>query len=421
MYLSRIADEILKKRLESKGAVLIEGPKWCGKTWTAKQQSSSILDLANPKILSESRKLIEITPELVLEGKEPRLIDEWQEIPSLWDFVRNEVDIRQKMGQFILTGSSVPINNENILHTGTGRISRMFMRPMSLWESKDSTGMISLDKLFAGEESAIGKNKLTLQDMAFLICRGGWPIAVSLNQENALQQAIDYYDAVVNFDIKKVDGKKRSSDLMKKILRAYTRHIGYQTPDTTIQQDTKTGNRLHDLATIADYIESLKKIFVVEEMPSWNPNLRSKTAIRTSETRYFTDPSIGCASIGIGPGALMKDLKAFGMLFENLCVRDLRIYSEILDGTVYHYRDANGLECDAVIHLRDGRYALIEIKLGGESMIEEGCANLLKFSSKIDDNATGSQSFMMVLTAVGEYAYRRKDGIWVVPIGCLKD
>lgn len=421
MYLPRIADKILKERLESKGAVLIEGPKWCGKTWTAKQQASSILNLADPKILSDSRNLIEITPSLLLEGKEPRLIDEWQEIPTLWDFIRNEIDVRQKMGQFILTGSSVPPESTQILHTGTGRFSRIYMRPMSLWESQNSTGAVSLSKLFNEEEVSIGKSHLTLQDIAFLICRGGWPMSINLEAKAALRQAIDYYEAVVNFDIKRISGKKKSTALMQKILRAYSRHIGYQTPDTTIQQDAKTGNRLHDLSTIADYIDSLKKIFIIEEMPSWNPNLRSKTAIRTSETRYYTDPSIGCAALGIGPGALIKDLKSFGMFLENLCVRDLRIYSEIIEGRVSHYRDANGLECDAVVHLRDGRYALIEIKLGGESLIEEGCANLLKFLSKIDETKTGKPSFLMILTGVGEYAYRRKDGIWVVPIGCLKD
>ena len=421
MYLPRIADKILKERLDSKGAVLIEGPKWCGKTWTAKQQSKSILDLAKPKILLETRNLLELNPELVLEGLTPRLIDEWQEIPSLWDYVRSEVDNRQKMSQFILTGSSVPADKSHVLHSGTGRITRMYMRPMSLWESKESSGDISLAELFDGKFPQYGKNKLSLKDISFLICRGGWPMAIPLTGNIALRQAIDYYEAVVNFDIKRIDDKKRSSSFMKKILRSYSRHIGYQTPDTTIQHDTKEGDRPHDLATIADYINSLKKIFVVEEMQSWNPNLRSKTAIRVSETRYFTDPSIACASLGIGPEALLKDLKAFGMLFENLCVRDLRVYAESLDGEVYHYRDGNGLECDAVIHLRDGRYALVEVKLGGETQIEEACSNLLKFKSKIAIEEEGSPSFLMVLTAVGDFAYRRKDGIWIVPVGSLKN
>lgn len=421
MYIPRIVDKILQERLESKGAILIEGPKWSGKTWTARQQAGSVLNLANPKTLSESRNLIEVVPDTLLQGDTPRLIDEWQEIPSIWDFVRNEVDERQKMGQFILTGSAVPRESNEILHSGTGRIGRLCMRTMSLWESNESSGEISLGNLFEGEEPKVGRNKHTLQQVAFMICRGGWPLSVTLKESAALRQAVDYFDAVANSDIKRIDNVKRSSSLIKKIMRSYARHVGYQTPNTTIQQDTKEGERLYDLATIADYIDSLKKIFVVEEMQSWNPNLRSKTAIRTSETRYYTDPSIGCAALGIGPGALMKDLKTFGMMFENLCVRDLRIYAEANDGEVYHYRDANGLECDAVVHLRNGKFGLIEIKLGGETQIEEGCKSLKKLESKIDEATMGKASFLMVATAVGDYAYKRKDGVWVVPIGCLKD
>lgn len=421
MYFPRLVDSLLKFRLETKGATLIEGPKWCGKTRTAMQKAKSVLNLAKPNILEEARLTIQVNPDLILQGAVPILIDEWQEIPEIWDYVRNEVDVRQKTGQFILTGSAVPSDREKILHTGTGRISRLFMRTMTLFESNESTGEISLRKIFDGETGSSGINHKTLNDLAYITCRGGWPLAVTLEGRAALQQAIDYYDAVVNFDIKRVDNTNRSTAIMKKILRSYARNIGYQTPNTTIQQDSKEGDKLHDLSTIAEYINALKMIYVVEEMESWNPNLRSKTAIRTTETRYFTDPSIGCAALGIGPDDLLNDLKTFGMMFENLCIRDLRVYAEVNDGKVYHYRDANGLECDAVIHLRNGKYGLIEIKLGGANQIEEACNTLSKFEGKIDTDVMGKPIFKMVLTAVGQYAYQRKDGIWVVPLSCLRD
>lgn len=420
MYLPRLIDSLLNFRLKTKGATLIEGPKWCGKTFTASQQANSILNLAKPNILAQTRNLIQIDPDKVLEGAVPRLIDEWQEIPIIWDYIRNEVDQRQAMGQFILTGSAVPLDSSKIIHTGTGRISRLFMRTMSLWESKESNGVISLDYLFKGGDKITSRNDKNLDDIAFITCRGGWPLAVTMEGEEALQQAIDYYDAVVNIDVIRTGEGRKSTDLIKKIMRSYARNIGYQTPNTTILKDVSK-ERSHDVATIADYINSLKAIYVVEEMRSWNPNLRSKTSIRTSDTRYFTDPSIGCAALGIGPGDLINDLKTFGMMFENLCIRDLRIYSQTLDGEVFHYRDSYGLECDAVIHLRNGKYGLVEIKLGGENQIEEACHTLKKFENNIDVASMSSPAFKMVLTAVGEYAYCRKDNIWVVPLPCLKN
>ncbi len=361
-----------------------------------------------------------LNPLILLNGATPRLIDEWQEIPRLWDAVRKEVDNRQRVGQFILTGSAVPANRDKILHTGTGRFSRMKMRTMSLFESGESNGGISLKSIFEGDKESISTNNLNLGNIASLICRGGWPMSISMKDKAALRQAIDYYDAVVNFDINRVDGIRRSPATANRLMRSYARHVGLQSPYTTLRDDIKNGDETIDIGTVTSYIEALKDIFVIEEAPAWNPNLRSKTAIRTTETRYFTDPSIGCAALGIGPGDLIKDLKLMGMMFENLCVRDLRVYSEVLDGQVYHYRDANGLECDCVLHLRNGQYGLIEVKLGGDKLIEEGVASLLKFESKIDISKMSAPSFLMVLTAVGNYAYRRKDGVWIVPIGCLR-
>lgn len=420
-YLHRIADTILARRLESKGAVLIEGPKWCGKTSTARQICGSQLNLGDLNTLVESQNVAQINPSILLQGATPRLIDEWQEIPSLWDAVRNEVDNRQAMGQFILTGSAVPADRSKILHSGTGRFSRIVMRTMSLWESGESTGEISLSRLFDGDTTMTGVNNLTIDNVATAICRGGWPLSLLLPEDAAMRLAIDYYDAVVNFDIGRVDSVKRSPLTAAAIMRSYARHIGLQSALTTIRDDCNNGGDAPDIATVTTYLNALKQIFVIEEVPAWNPNLRSKTAIRTTDTRYFTDPSIGCAAMGIGPGDLVKDLKAMGMMFENLCVRDLRVYAETIDGHLFHYRDANGLECDSVVHLRNGKYALIEIKLGGERLIEDGVKTLTKLMSKINTDSMNAPSFAMVLTAVGKYAYRREDGIWIVPVGCLKN
>jgi len=418
-YLPRLYDKILAERLAAKGAVLIEGPKWCGKTSTAMQSTNSFLNLADLNVLAESRELAALNPYVLLNGETPRLIDEWQEIPRIWDAVRNEVDKRQDVGQFILTGSALPANREEILHTGTGRISRMVMRTMSMLESGESNGEISLSDLFSGKTGMTSSNKLDLNDIARTICRGGWPMSVLLPEAAAMRQAIDYYDAVINFDVSRVDGIRRSPLTANKLMRSYARHVGLQSPLTTLRDDISNGEKNMDIATVTSYINAFKKIFVIEESPAWNPNLRSRTAIRTTETRYFTDPSIGCAALGVGPGDLTSDLKLMGMMFENLCIRDLRIYADLLDGHIYHYRDSNGLECDSVVHLRNGKYGLIEIKLGGEKLISDGVSSLLKLSSKIDTERMTSPSFLMVLTAVGNYAYRQKDGVWIVPVGCL--
>lgn len=421
-YRKRIADDLLQDKLHSKGAVLIEGTKWCGKTTTALQAAKSVLNMDKPSELENNIRLSEIDPSILLDGDCPRLIDEWQIAPRLWDAIRYEVDRRGKMGQFILTGSAVPVDSKSITHPGTGRFSWLKMRPMSLYESEESSGEVSLADLFEMPDRISGKNDYNLEKIAFLICRGGWPLSIDMVDKYALLQANDYYDGVINSDISRVDGIRRNSDIVRKVMRSYARHQGTQVANTIIRDDVASNdNSSINEDTISDYINALKMIYVVEEMPSWNPNLRSKTAIRTSDTRYFVDSSIATVSLGLGPKDLINDLNTFGLMFETMCVRDLRVYSQGLFGQVYHYRDKTGLECDSVIHLRNGKYGLVEIKLGGEKLINEGCENLKKLKSKIDIEKMNEPAFMMILTAVGKYAYRREDGIYIVPIGCLKN
>lgn len=421
-YKKRIADKLLKYRLEEVGAVLIEGPKWCGKTTTAEQQAKSVLYMADPDNQKNLIEMADLGVKMLLKGGAPRLIDEWQIIPQVWDAIRFEVDHRREEGQFILTGSAVPVSTEKIHHSGTGRFAWITMRTMSLWESGESTGEVSIARLFEGENTVEGYNKLTIDDIAYLVCRGGWPSSIDKNQRAALRQVYDYYDAVVKSDVERVDEVSRNSERTKLLLRAYARAQGAQVSIGALRQDMKA-NDDETLAdkTVQSYIGALKKIFVIEDMPAWNPNLRSKTAIRAADTRYFVDPSIAVAALGLGPMDLLNDLETFGLLFETLCIRDLRIYADSIDGSVYHYRDKNGLECDAVIHLRNGAYGLIEIKLGGVNAIEKGVSTLTSLASKIDTTKMKAPSFLMVLTAVGDYAYQRKDGVLVVPIGCLKD
>ena len=422
VYRKRIADQLLARKLASKGAVLIEGPKWCGKTTTAEQAAKSILYMSDPENEKQNLLMADISPKALLEGTAPRLIDEWQIAPKLWDAVRFEVDHRDGPGQFILTGSAVPASTENIHHTGTGRFSWLMMRPMSLYESGESSGEISLKSLFETPAEITAKNNLSLNEIAFLTCRGGWPGAYSLKDSAALDQAFDYFDAVVKSDISRMDGVKRNPDRVRRLMCSYARNQGTSASLSTIHKDI-AANDADSLQedTVFSYINALKKIFVVEDMAAWNPNLRSRTSIRTSDTRYYVDPSIGIAALGLGPGDLMSDLKTFGLFFETLCVRDLRVFADTLDGKIYHYRDKSGQECDAVIHLRNGSYGLIEIKLGGDDLIEEGASALKSFQNKIDTDKMKAPAFLMVLTATGQYAYRRKDGVYVVPIGCLKD
>lgn len=425
-YKERIADDIIKRKLNSSGAVLVVGPKWCGKTTTSEQHSGSVNYISDPMNLNKNLILAEININSLLEGKKPKLLDEWQIIPQLWDAVRFAVDHSKGVGQFILTGSAVPMDDEEqkkIHHTGTGRITTLRMRPMSLWESGDSNGKISLQYLFDNPDSMIlAESSSSIEDIAFLMCRGGWPIATTLRKEYALETAFSYYKAVTEVDISRVDGVKRSSTRAKRLMRSLARHQGSQVTLSGIKTDMASNDTESlDVETVSSYIEALKKIYVIEDMEAWNPNLRSKAAIRTTDTRYYVDPSIAAAALGIGPADLVNDLNTMGLLFETMAVRDLRVYAESIDGDVFHYRDSNGLECDSVIHLRNGRYGFIEIKLGGQALIEEGAKTLNKFESLIDKKKMNGPSFKMILTAVGSLAYKREDGIYVVPIDCLKN
>lgn len=420
-YYERVSDKVLEDHLESKGAVLIEGPKWCGKTTSAKHVAKSFIEMDRPDMTEQYQQMARIKPAALLEGKVPHLVDEWQIAPGIWNAVRYEVDQRGEFGQFILTGSSVPPVFDESMHTGTGRIVRMKMRPMSLFESKDSTGEVSLEDMFRGCDIAASDNH-NIDDIAYLICRGGWPLSVNTSKKVALKQAFDYYDSVVKDDISRVDGIKRDPERMKRLMKSYARNVATQASLETIREDCIVNDTdTFDKETLYSYINALKKIFVIEDSAAWNPNIRSKTAIRTADTRYFVDPSIAIAALGLGPKDLINDLNLMGLIFENLCVRDLRIYADFLDGDVFHYRDKTGLECDAVIHLRNGQYGLIEVKLGGDKLINEGAENLLKLASRIDSDKMKEPAFMMVLCGVAPFAYRREDGVYVVPISCLKN
>lgn len=425
-YKSRIADEMLSRLLRSSGAVLIQGPKWCGKSTTALQVAKSKVMMALPEVLRESKRLAETDMPTLLNGETPRLFDEWQAIPDLWDSIRYEVDVRQQRGQFILTGSAVPYKENDDLekrinHSGTGRYARLRMRPMSLWESGESSGEVSLQALFEDSQHITGHNKWQLRDIAFLLCRGGWPAALNDAPEDALQTAINYVDAISESDISRFDGTLRNPDRCRSLLRSLSRLQASQASYNVIIDDLAANetNTLSD-KTVASYINALRNIFVVEDMKAWNTNLRSKTAIRTTDTRYFVDPSIATASLGLYPDDLMHDLNTFGLLFETMAVRDLRVYADAMGASVSHYRDKDNLECDAIVHLRNGRYGLIEIKLGGTTAIDEAQTSLNKLTRKINTDKVGEPAFRMVLTAVGSYAYRMKDDTLVVPIGCLK-
>lgn len=422
-YKKRIADVLLEDKLDAMGAVLIEGPKACGKTTTAEQQAKSILYMDDPDNIKQNLQLAETNVKRLLQGDNPRLIDEWQIAPQIWDAVRFEINQRKDDGLFMLTGSAVPADNSKIHHSGAGRFAFLTMRPMTLWESGESSGEVSLGELFTNSDNIDGESSLKMEDIAFAICRGGWPKSLDKkSQKAALRQVIEYYEAITRSDISRVDGVERDEYRAKRLMRSYARLQGAMASIPTIIDDMKT-NEPESLSdeTVTSYIKALKKIFVIEDMKAWNPNLRSKTAIRTSDTRYFVDPSLAIAALGLGPNDLINDLETMGLFFETLCIRDLRVYAEANDGEVFHYRDKNGLECDAVVHLRNGNYGLIEIKLGGDTRIEEGAANLNALGNKIDTTKMKDPSFKMVLTAVGQYAYRRTDGVLVVPIGCLRD
>ena len=421
-YKHRIADEILKRKLMGKGAILVQGPKWCGKTTTAKQIAKSLLDLGNPGELSNAKETLQIVPKKLLEGNVPRLIDEWQTIPELWDMIRSEVDNRGEMGQFILTGSSVPMDENKRMHSGNGRYGWINMRPMSLWESGESNGKISLADLFEGNTFEPFDYSMDVNTLAFQICRGGWPQSTFMEGEVALDQARDYYETIYKVDIHRVDKVRRNSERTRLLLKSYARNTGSATSFSKMSADIKENDNADiSYETISDYIDALKKLFVLEDMPAWNPNLRSKSAIQSSDTRYFIDPSIATSALSLGPKDLINDMSTFGLFFESMAVRDLRTYADALNGDLFHFRDSSGLECDAVLHRRNGEYGLIEIKLGGNNNIEKGAETLKHLAEVIDTDKMKAPAFLMVLIGVGQYAYRRPDGVFVVPIGCLKD
>lgn len=417
-YLSRLCDQELQVALQSSGAVLIEGAKWCGKTRTASIAAKSILYMQDPDNSASYQAMADTKPSLLLKGEAPRLIDEWQMAPVLWDAVRFEVDKRGDAGQFILTGSAVPADNVTA-HTGTGRISRMLMRPMSLFESNESNGSVSLGGLFAGNQDIESMSELSIEKIAFALCRGGWPASVLKKEASALRMSRDYVEAVINHDVSRVDDVEKNPERVRLLLRSLSRNIATMASIETIKSDIEATDISISDKTISSYINALRRIFVVEDLPAWLPSMRSKSAIRTSAKRHFVDPSIATAVLRTNPDGLLNDFNTFGFLFESLCTRDIRIYAQAIDGDVFHYRDKSGLESDLIVRLRDGRWAAIEVKLGNKQ-IEEAAKNLLTLKAKIDEDKMGQASFLMVITG-GQYAYRRNDGVFVVPIGCLKN
>ena len=417
-YYPRLCDKLLKQQLESSGAVLVEGPKWCGKTSTSREASKSILYMQDPDRGPGYIRLADTMPSQLLQGEKPRVIDEWQEAPVLWDAVRFDVDKTGLRGQYILTGSAVPREDEIPKHTGTGRISRLKMRPMTLFESRESNGSVSLKELFEGKTDIFGENPLSIPDLATALCRGGWPNAVASGDKSS-KTARNYVDAVVNYDIQRVDGIERNPFRARTLLRSYARNISTMAAITTIMGDVKANDTTISENTVYSYVNALRKIFLIEDIPAWKPSLRSKSAIRTSDKRQFVDPSIATAVMQADPGSILMDFEYFGFLFESLVTRDLRVYTQMLDGDIFHYRDKDNLEADLIIRLYDGRWAGVEVKLGSKE-IDDGAEHLIELSKKVDTSKVGEPAFLMVVTG-GQFAYRRDDGVLVVPIGCLKD
>ena len=416
-YLPRIADKLLMNSLEASGAVLIEGPKWCGKTRTAQEFAKSTLMMQDPDKQNSYMEAAAIKPSLLLEGETPRLLDEWQMAPILWDAVRFAVDKRNATGQFILTGSAVPTDNK-VSHTGTGRISRLMMRTMTLYESGDSNGTISLSSLFANSENQASSTMLTIDDYANLIARGGWPASVGVKQDIAEKRARDYVDAVINLDVSRVDNVEKNPNKVRALMRSIARNISTDATMTTLVHDMEGDDESIVLPTVSSYLNALNRIFIVEDLPAWNPSLRSKTPLRVSPKRHFIDPSIATAVMGISGKHLLNDFNTFCFLFESLCIKDLRVYSDALDGALFHYRDKTGLESDAVLVLRDGSWAPIEVKMSSYGF-DQAANNLKKLVQRIDVNKMKEPSFMMILSAT-DFAYQREDGIYVVPLGCLR-
>lgn len=420
MYYNRLIEKEIDLKLRTSGGVLVAGPKFCGKTTTCMLYQKSFIKLNTIQAINMAR----LNPKAALKGEKPRLIDEWQKVPDIWNQIKDDLDSDYQFGKYILTGSSTPADKTQVHHSGAGRITPVRMRPMSLWESKESKGTVSLEDLFGGNEDLPWdmNQEFTLERVAHLLCRGGWPISVLAQEEIALEITKNYWNGLFVFeDCENEHFRNKQPEVLKMIVRSYARHISTEAAISTIISDVRQSNeRTMDRKTFDDYLEALKDLFIIEDMPAWNPNIRSKTSIRTSPTRHFVDTSIACRALGVAPEDLLRDLESFGLFFEDMAVRDLRIYADTLGGQVMHYRDNTGLECDAVIHLEDGRWAAIEIKLGGDNLIQSGAASLKRLKAKIEEKSSeNSPSFLMVLTAVGG-AYRREDGVYVAPLNLLK-
>lgn len=419
-YYPRIIDNLLKKKLRTSGAVLLKGPKWCGKSTSASQIANSIIYMQDPSAREQNIALAKASPKKLLDREAPLLIDEWQTIPFIWDAIRFEIDQRNSFGQFILTGSSSPLETTDIIHSGLGRISTLAMRPMSLYESQDSGGEYSIKDLFDGVYPSGAISKLDVLDYAYLACRGGFPSVLELGKEDSLEIAKNYFDSLVNQDFMLNAKQERDTRKFRLTLRSYARNIGTSCPLTTILKDVNGENLPISDTTVSSYLKYLNDIFVTDELSAWSPSLRSKTAIRTSPKRYFADPSIAAAALDVSPNDLINDFKTFGFVFEAMAIRDLKIYAEANGAHLFHYRDKNDFEVDAIIHFGNGKWAAIEIKLYDDDAIEKSCKNLIKFKDNVNNQKMGEPTFLMVLTGT-KNAYRREDGVFVVPIGCLKN
>ncbi len=418
-YYPRLIESKIALNLRAIGALLIEGPKWSGKSTTAGRFAKTIVQLQNPIVFKRYKTFASTSIEDLFSGEKPILFDEWQKIPELWDFVRLAVDESSNKGEYLLTGSAKPVEDEE-RHTGTGRFGRIRMRPMSLWESGDSNGTVSLKELFNEANCKVsGQSDLSIRQLSYLICRGGWPGAIGLDVESALHVVKEYYNGLVQSDIINVDGVKRDPSRARDVLKSYARNISSLSTYSTMIADVNKKENIISDETFFSYLRAFEKLFVIENISAWSPKLRSKTTIRTSDKKQFVDPSIAIAALNISPEDLINDIETMGLFFESLCERDLRVYSESLGGRLNHYLDKNNLEVDAIIHLPDGKWGAVEIKLGG-NQIDEAANNLIKFRNNIDTNYTTEPSFLMILTGY-PYAMKRADGVYVVPLGCLKD
>lgn len=421
MYYKRLIEQEIELKMRTSGAVVVAGPKFCGKTTTCMLYQKSFVKLNTQQAINMAR----MNPKAVLNGEKPRLIDEWQKAPDVWNQVKDDLDFNYEFGKYILTGSSTPADKTTVHHSGVGRIASIKMRPMSLWESQESKGSVSLSALFDGKEDEFPwdmNQDFSLEDVASLLCRGGWPISVRAPRDIALEVTKNYWNGLFVFeDCENERFRNKKPEVLRMIVRSYARHISTEAAASTIIADVRQSNeRTMDAKTFADYMEALNDLYILEDMRAWNPNIRSKTSIRSTPTRHFVDTSIACRALGVSPKDLMGDLESFGLFFEDMAVRDLRIYTESLGGEVLHYRDNAGLECDAVLHLDDGRWGAVEIKLGGDDNIEAGASTLKQLKSKIEEKSDeNAPSFLLVLTSVGG-AYRREDGVFVAPINLLK-